>query len=123
MPIQARRVPQILMVDDSEDDFVLAQEGFIEAGVDVQLHHVENGVQCMEFLRRSGNYVDAPKADLILLDLNMPLMDGREVLGALVSDPKLMHLPVVVMTTSAATEEVLNLYRLRCSAFMIKPAD
>ena len=118
-----RYVPQILVVDDNEDDFVLAKEGFSEVGVPVQLHHVENGVQCMDFLRRLGAYGEAPCADLVLLDLNMPLMDGREVLDALLVDPKLKHLPVVVMTTSAATEEVLNLYRLRCSAFMIKPPD
>jgi two-component system, chemotaxis family, response regulator Rcp1 len=116
-------VPQILLVDDSEDDFMLAQEGFSEAGVKVQLHHVENGIECMDFLRRTGAYTDAPRADLILLDLNMPLMGGREVLGAMLVDPKLKHLPVIVMTTSAASEEVLNLYRLRCNAFMIKPTD
>lgn len=113
--------PQILLVDDSEDDFLLAQEGFSEAGVNVDLHHVENGLECMDFLRRTGRFAGAPHADLILLDLNMPLMGGREVLGEMVLDPKLRHLPVVVMTTSAASEEVLSLYRLRCSAFMIKP--
>lgn len=113
--------PQVLLVDDSEDDFLLAQEGFSEAGVNVDLHYVENGRDCMEFLRRSGRFAAAPPADLVLLDLNMPLMSGREVLGEMVLDPKLRHLPVVVMTTSAASEEVLSLYRLRCNAFMIKP--
>jgi CheY-like chemotaxis protein len=119
----AKRLPQVLLVDDSEDDFVIAQEGFVDAGVNVQLHHVENGLDCMDFLRRRGRFSEAPIADLVLLDLNMPLMDGREVLKAMLEDPKLKHLPVIVMTTSAASEEVLSLYRLRCSAFMIKTAD
>lgn len=118
-----RRVPQVLVVDDSEDDFVLAREGFFEAGINVSLHHVENGAECMQFLRHDGRYREMPAADLVLLDLNMPVMDGREVLAELVNDPKLMHLPVVVMTTSAASDEVLSLYRLRCSAFMIKPTS
>lgn len=117
------RIPQILLVDDSEDDFVLAQEGFNEAGVSADLHYVESGRDCMDFLRRAGRFSGAPHADLVLLDLNMPLMSGREVLGEMLLDPKLKHLPVVVMTTSAASEEVLSLYRLRCSAFMIKPTD
>jgi two-component system, chemotaxis family, response regulator Rcp1 len=123
MAMETRRVPQVLVVDDSEDDFVLAQEGFVEAGMKLNLHHVENGVDCMDFLRHRGRFAEAPHADLVLLDLNMPLMDGREVLGAMLQDPKLKHLPVIVMTTSAASEEVLSLYRLRCSAFMIKPPD
>ena len=120
---ESRRVPQILVVDDSEDDYVLACEGFFEAGIQVSLHHVENGAECMRFLRHDGRYSEMPPADLVLLDLNMPVMDGREVLAELVKDPKLKHLPVIVMTTSAASEEVLSLYRLRCSAFMIKPTD
>lgn len=120
---EMRRIPQILVVDDSEDDYVLAREGFFEAGIQVSLHHVENGAECMRFLRHDGHYSAMPAADLILLDLNMPVMDGREVLAELVNDPKLRHLPVVVMTTSAASEEVLSLYQLRCSAFMIKPTD
>ena len=117
----SNRLPQVLLVDDSEDDFLLAQEGFSEAGVKVDLHYVENGRECMDFLRRTGRFAGAPHADLVLLDLNMPLMSGREVLSEMVLDPKLKHLPVVVMTTSAASEEVLSLYRLRCNAFMIKP--
>ncbi len=120
---ESRRLPQVLVVDDSEDDYVLAREGFFEAGIPVSLHHVENGVECMRYLRHDGHYRERPTADLILLDLNMPIMDGRQVLAELVSDPQLQHLPVIVMTTSAASEEVLSLYRLRCSAFMIKPTD
>lgn len=118
-----RRTPQILLVDDSEDDFVLAKEGFVEAGIDLHLHHVASGAECLEFLNHTGRFEDAPHADLVLLDLNMPMMNGREVLGAMLENPKLRHLPVIVMTTSAASEEVLSLYRLRCSAFMLKPAD
>jgi CheY-like chemotaxis protein len=121
--VSRKPIPQILLVDDSEDDFVLAQEGFTEAGVSIDLHYVENGLDCMDFLRRNGRFAGAPLADLVLLDLNMPLMSGREVLGEMLLDPKLKHLPVVVMTTSAASEEVLSLYRLGCNAFMIKPTD
>lgn len=120
---KAAPVPQVLVVDDSEDDFVLAREGFVEAGVEVNLHHVENGAECMKFLRHCDQYGDAPPTDLILLDLNMPVMNGHQVLAELVDDVRLRHLPVVIMTTSAASDEVLALYRLRCSAFMIKPAD
>ncbi len=119
----SKAIPQILLVDDSEDDFLLAQEGFSEAGVKADLHYVDSGRDCMDFLRRNGRFASAPMADLVLLDLNMPIMSGREVLGEMMLDPKLMHLPVIVMTTSAASEEVLGLYRLRCNAFMIKPAD
>ncbi len=120
---ETRRLPRILLVDDSEDDYVLAREGFFEAGIDVSLHYVENGAECMQYLRRFGRYSEMASADLILLDLNMPVMDGRQVLTELVNDPELRHLPVIVMTTSAASDEVLSLYRLRCNAFMIKPTD
>jgi len=89
----------------------------------VTLHHVENGKECMKFLHKEGIYTDAPTPDLILLDLNLPLMDGREVLAELVKDDNLNHLPVVVLTTSKDEHEVLAMYKLRCSSFITKPVD
>ena len=77
----------------------------------------------MAFLRKQGEYADAPTPDLILLDLNMPVMDGREVLAELVRDDNLKHIPVVVLTTSAEEQDVLNMYKLRCSAYTTKPVD
>ncbi len=118
-----QRPAQVLLVDDDHDDATLTREGFREAQLPVQLHHVENGRECLAFLRRQSGYADAPMPDLILLDLNMPLVDGWEVLGEVVKDPQLCHIPVVVLTTSAAKTEILRLYKLRCSAFMIKPTD
>jgi CheY-like chemotaxis protein len=77
----------------------------------------------MAFLRKQGNYADAPTPDLILLDLNMPVMDGHEVLAEIVQDDDLKHLPVVILTTSADERTVLAMYKLRCSAFATKPID
>ena len=117
------RPAEILLVEDNQDDVVLTREGFNRAKLRVNLHHVENGEECMAFLRKEGEYADAPMPDLILLDLNMPVMDGREVLAELVEDDNLKHLPVVILTTSAEEQEVLKMYKLRCSAYSTKPVD
>jgi CheY-like chemotaxis protein len=89
----------------------------------VNLHHVKDGIDCMAFLRKEGDYVNAPTPDLILLDLNMPRMDGREVIVELVKDPSLRHLPVVVLTTSEQDSEALTMYGLRCNSYIVKPVD
>lgn len=117
------RPAEILLVEDNEHDVILTREGFKEAHFLVNLHHVENGKRCMEFLRKQGEFSDAPSPDLILLDLNMPVMNGREVLEEIVSDADLRHLPVVVLTTSAQDREVLDIYKLRCSSYIAKPVD
>ncbi len=117
------RPPDILLVEDNEHDVVLTREGFRQAQLAVNLHHVENGEQCLEFLRKQGAYAAVPTPDLILLDLNMPVMDGREVLAELVRDDQLKHLPVIILTTSAEEKDVLSMYQLRCSSYITKPVD
>ena len=110
-------------MEDNENDVLLTREGFKRAKVPARLHHVENGEKCMAFLRRSGKYADAPTPDIVLLDLNMPVMDGREVLEQIVADPELCRLPVVVLTTSEGEQDILRMYRLRCSSYIVKPVD
>lgn len=117
------RPAEILLVEDNADDVVLTREGFKLAKLNVNLHHVENGVGCLAFLRKEGEYAGVPTPDLILLDLNMPVMDGREVLAELVKDDELNHLPIVILTTSADEHDVLEMYKMRCSAYAAKPID
>jgi two-component system response regulator len=117
------RFAEILLVEDNDDDVVLTREGFERAKVAVNLHHVENGVECMAYLRKQGRYADVPTPDVILLDLNMPLMSGYEVLQQISRDPDLRHLPVVILTTSADERDILRMYELRCSSYIIKPVD
>lgn len=117
------RPAEVLLVEDNEQDMVLTREGFKRAKFLVNLHHVENGEECMAFLRKEGRFADVPTPDLILLDINLPVMDGREVLAEIVKDPGLRHLPVVVLTTSSADEDILEMYKLRCSSYITKPVD
>ena len=117
------RLAEILLVEDNEDDVVLTRRGFERAKLKVKLHHVENGRECLAFLRKQGAYADAPTPDLILLDLNMPLMDGREVMREIAKDEDLSKLPVVILTTSAAEQDLLEMYKLRCSTYVTKPID
>lgn len=113
----------ILLAEDNENDVELTRLGFERAHLLVDLHHVPDGEECLAFLRKEGRYADAPSPDLLLLDLNMPRVDGREVLSELVRDERLQHLPVVVLTTSADESDVLDMYRLRCSSYISKPID
>jgi CheY-like chemotaxis protein len=117
------RIAHVLLAEDTESDVILTRESFERAKVRVSMSHVENGEECLAFLRREGRYSDAPVPDLLLLDLNMPIMDGREVLTELVKDQGLRHLPVVVLTTSEDERDVLAMYQLRCSAYITKPVD
>ena len=117
------RPAEVLLVEDNLDDVFLTRKGFEYAKLSVNLHHVENGEQCMSFLRKEGEYADAPTPDLILLDLNMPIMDGREVLAEIVKDDELRKLCVVVLTTSDSERDVLDMYDLRCSSYITKPVD
>jgi chemotaxis family two-component system response regulator Rcp1 len=89
----------------------------------LNLYHVRDGEECLAFLRKQGRYSKATTPDLILLDLNMPRMDGREVLAEVVADKTLNAIPVVVLTTSAHEAEILKLYKLRCSSYIVKPVD
>jgi two-component system, chemotaxis family, response regulator Rcp1 len=120
-PKQAIQVADILLVEDNEDDVILTRECFRAAGLLVQLHTVANGKECMAFLRKEPPFENAPTAVLVLLDLNMPVMDGRETLTAINDDAALIHTPVIVLTTSAAEIDVLKMYKLRCSSYIVKP--
>lgn len=122
-PIAKSRIAEILLVEDNEDDLFLTREAFEAAKLRVSLHHVDNGEKCMQFLRKQGPYADAPTPDLILLDMNMPVMNGHEVLSALVADEQLRHLPVVVLTTSYEAADIQKMYKLRCNSYITKPVD
>jgi CheY-like chemotaxis protein len=122
-PLNNSRPAEILLVDDSEADIILTTKCFMKAKLLVNLHSVENGALCMSFLRKEGPYATVPTPDLILLDLNMPVMDGREVLSEISMDNDLRHLPVVIMTTSAEERDILMMYKLRCSSYITKPVD
>lgn len=115
--------PNILLVEDNVDDFELTRQGFLRSNYDVHLHHVTNGKMCLEYLTKAGSFHDAVTPDLVLLDLNMPVMDGRELLRHLSQGPTLRQLPVVVLTTSHAKTDVLYAYSMGCNSFVVKPLD
>ncbi|MBE9035811.1 response regulator [aff. Roholtiella sp. LEGE 12411] len=114
----------ILMADDDEDDSMLVSEALAESQLPIEAYIVRNGEELMDFLYNRGRYVDkssAPRPDLILLDLNMPKKDGIEALRDIKNDPKLRRIPVVVLTTSGAQEDIDNAYDLGANSFIIKP--
>ncbi|MBV9098231.1 MAG: response regulator [Frankiaceae bacterium] len=119
----AARPVRILLVDDSPGDVSLTEEALLAGRVANQLHVVEDGEQAIDFMRRRGKYADAPVPDLVLLDLNLPRMDGREVLRELKGDDNLRHVPVIVLTTSADERDVLTSYRLHANAYVTKPVE
>ena len=113
----------ILLVEDDPGDVVLTTEALHSSKLTNVVHVVENGELAMKFLRRQSPYEDAPRPDLVLLDLNLPRMDGREVLAEIKSDPALRSIPVVVLTTSKAEEDILRSYDLHANAYVTKPVD
>ncbi len=117
------RPVEILLVEDNENDVILTQEGFKRSKLVVNLHHVCDGEECMAYLRKEGKYSGAATPDIILLDLNMPRMDGREVMAEIAGDERLCHLPVIILTTSAEDSEILKMYKLRCSSYIVKPVS
>jgi two-component system, chemotaxis family, response regulator Rcp1 len=117
------RPAEVLLAEDNENDVELTRQGFKRCKLVLNLHHVKDGEDCMAFLRKRGQYSSAPTPDLLLLDLNMPRMDGREVLAEMVADETLRAIPVVVLTTSAQDEEILKMYKMRCSSYIVKPVD
>lgn len=117
------RPVEILLVEDSPTDALLAKEALKQARVTNNLHHVKDGVEAISFLRRLDRYGDAPRPDLILLDLNLPRMDGRDVLAEVKSDPVLKVIPVVVLTTSQSEDDVLRAYGNHANCYITKPID
>lgn len=117
------RAVEILMVEDNPGDVRLAVEALREGKVHVNMSVVSDGVEAMEFLRRRGRFADAPRPDLILLDLNMPRKDGREVLAELKADDDLKRIPVVILTTSKAEEDIVRSYNLNANCYITKPVD
>jgi len=111
------------MVEDSPIDVLMAREALDQAKVLNNLSVAENGVEAMAFLRKEGKYCDAPRPDLIFLDLNMPRKDGREVLQELKADSRLKVIPVVVLTTSKAEEDIVKTYGLHANCYITKPVD
>jgi chemotaxis family two-component system response regulator Rcp1 len=117
------RPVEILLVEDNPGDERLTREALKEGKVYSNLHWVKDGVEAMEFLRRQGKYSGVPRPDIILLDLNLPKKDGREVLQDIKNDPELKRIPVVVLTTSKAEEDVLRTYNLHANCYVTKPVD
>jgi two-component system response regulator len=117
------RPAEVLLVEDNDDDVELTKIAFQRTKYTVNLHHVGNGEECLAYLRKEGKYADAQTPDLILLDLNMPRMDGKEVLEEVNRDERLRYLPIVVLTSSDANGDVLMSYKLRCSSYIVKPVD
>jgi CheY-like chemotaxis protein len=116
-------VVEILLVEDNPGDVRLTLEAFREAKVCNTLHAVADGVEAMAFLRKKGRYEKAPSPDLILLDLNLPRKDGREVLAELKADETLKRIPVVVLTSSKAEQDIARSYELQASCYVTKPLD
>ena len=114
---------EILLVEDNPGDIRLTQEVLNEGKVHNSLSIVENGVQAISFLRKENEYLDAPTPDLILLDLNLPKKDGREVLLDIKNDLELKKIPVVVLTTSQSEEDILKVYDLNANCYISKPVD
>ncbi len=113
----------ILLVEDDPGDTLITREALELSKVANNLHCVVNGEEALAFLRREAPYESSPRPDLVLLDLNLPRRDGREVLGEIKADPSLRRIPVVVLTTSQAEEDVLRSYDLHANAYVTKPVD
>jgi chemotaxis family two-component system response regulator Rcp1 len=114
---------EILLVEDRPGDIRLTKEAFHHVGKPLRLHHAWDGIEAMEFLNRGGPFGDAPRPDLILLDLNIPEMDGREVLARIKSDPHLLAIPTIILTASDSEADILICYRLNANCYLHKPAN
>ena len=114
---------EILLVEDNPGDVRLTEEALADAKVRNILHVVGNGVEALQFLRREGPYADRPRPDLILLDLNLPIKNGMEVLSDIKADPDLRAIPVVILTTSQAEKDILKAYHLNANCYVTKPLD
>jgi len=123
MTDQPVRPIEVLLVEDDEGDVLMTREALAEGKVLNRLSVVNDGVEAVEYLRQNGEYHEASRPDLILLDLNLPKKDGRQVLEEVKADESLRRIPVIVLTTSAADEDVLRSYNLHANAYVTKPVD
>ena len=114
---------EVLLVEDSPGDVRLTQEAFREANGAIHLHVTSDGVEAMAFLRREGDYSHVPRPDFILLDLNLPKMDGREVLAHIKSDESLKMIPTIILTTSNAEADIVKSYQLQANCYLTKPVQ
>jgi len=121
--IEQARPIIVLYAEDNDNDIELTRISFQQARSGIALHHVDNGEDCLAFLRRQGRYSASPKPDLLLLDINMPRKNGFEVLKEIAADAELCGLPVIVLTTSSADEDIAAMYKLRCSSYITKPVN
>ena len=120
---QGDKVIDILLVEDSETDAELTLQALKQGKLENTVHHVKDGVEAMQFLRKEGDFAGASRPDLILLDLNMPRLDGREVLKQIREDESLKVIPVVVLTTSSHHKDILETYGLTANSYIVKPVD
>ena len=114
---------EVLLVEDDAGDELMTREAFTEHKIANRLHVARDGEEALDFLYRRGAHENAPRVNLVLLDLNLPKYDGREVLQQIRADPGLTHMPVVILTTSSSEEDVLRSYKLHANAFVTKPVD
>ena len=121
--LQNWRPIEILLVEDNPGDVDLTREALERAKVANRLHVLDDGAEAIEFVFRRGRYADAPRPDIILLDLNLPKKDGRQVLAEIKADRELAEIPVVVLTTSQADEDILRAYQLHANCYITKPVD
>ena len=120
---EGERPIEVLLVEDDPGDVMMTREAFHDYKLHNELHVVSDGAEAMAFLRQEGEYAGRPRPDLVLLDLNLPRMDGRQVLESIKSDPDLASIPVVVLTTSENEDDVLRSYSLHANAYVTKPVD
>lgn len=116
-----RTIVNILLVEDSYSDAYLTQETLSESSIPHQIHWVKNGVEAIDFLKQQGDYTKAPRPDLILLDLNLPKKNGREVLSQIKKDENLKTIPAIVLTTSTDEQDILGSYQLQANCYLVKP--
>ncbi|MGA2798620.1 MAG: response regulator [Thermoguttaceae bacterium] len=117
------RAIEILLIEDNPGDVDLTKEALQDAKVRNRLNVVDDGAKAVEFLYKRGEYADAPRPDIILLDLNLPKKDGRQVLEEIKADPQLAEIPVVILTTSQAEEDIIRSYQLHANCYITKPVD
>lgn len=123
MNTRNRKSAEILLVEDNPGDIRLTQEAFREGNITNRLHVTTDGHDALDFVYQRGEYADAVRPDIVLLDLNLPRKNGDEVLAEMKSDPDLKHIPVVILTTSSADEDILNAYQSYTNAYLTKPVD